>query len=275
MDNNKMDHNTSRTILVTGASGGIGREICVALAEEARLYRSPVALAVHGSRDTAALETLAAVLAGEYVKVKPFKADLTDATAPDTLVRDIVQWSGRLDVVVSNAGQSRPGKLAELSVDDWQQCMDLNMRATWLLAKAAYPELRRVQGNIVAVASMSGLNPHPGYGAYSAAKAGLVMLCQQLAVEWSPERIRVNTVCPGMIRTPLTESVYQNADVKARREALVPLGRIGTPRDIANAVVFLSSDKASYVTGTSMVVDGGVSGKILDLIPGRPDKQTS
>lgn len=134
MDNNKM----ARTVLVTGASGGIGREICVALADEARLYRQPLALAVHGSRDTAPLETLVDTLSGEYVQVQPFKADLTDAHAADVLVREIIAWSGRLDVIVSNAGQSRPGKLAELSVDDWQQCMDLNMRATWLLAKAAY-----------------------------------------------------------------------------------------------------------------------------------------
>lgn len=122
---------------------------------------------------------------------------------------------------------------------------------------------------------MSGLNPHPGYGAYSAAKAGLIMLCKQLAQEWTHARIRVNTVCPGMIRTPLTESVYQDAQVKSQREALVPLGRIGTPRDIGNAVAFLASDRASYITGTSLVVDGGVSGKILDLIPGRPDKKTA
>lgn len=271
MENNQK----GKTILVTGASGGIGREICVALAEEAALLRSPIALAVHGSRDITALESLVAELSGDYVLVRAFKADLTDVHAPAAMVQDIVAWTGSLDVVVSNAGQSRPAKLADMSVEDWQQSLDLNLRATWLLAKAAYPELTRVQGNIVAVASMSGLNPHPGYGAYSTAKAGLIMLCRQLAQEWASEGIRVNAICPGMIRTPLTESVYQDAQVKQRREELVPLGRIGTPRDVANAVVFLSGEKASYITGTSLVVDGGVSEKILTLIPGRPDKKTS
>ncbi len=119
---------------------------------------------------------------------------------------------------------------------------------------------------------MSGLTPHPGYGAYSAAKAALIMLCRQLAQEWAADGIRVNTVCPGMIRTPLTEAVYQDAETLLKRQALVPLGRIGRAEDVGAAVAFLASAGAGYITGQSLVVDGGISGHMLAMIPGRPGK---
>lgn len=262
----------ARTVLVTGASGGIGQAICEALAGEARASGQPLRLALHGSRVSPALLALAEALAAPGIEARPFAADLTDPEAAGGLVDAIVGWAGRLDGIVSNAGQSRPGALATLSLEQWEATLDLNLRATWLLARAAHAELARNRGVITAVASMSGLSPHPGYGAYSTAKAGLVMLCRQLAQEWARDGIRVNAVCPGMIRTPLTETVYQDDDTRARREALVPLGRIGRPQDIADAVVFLGSDRASYITGVALRVDGGLSEGMLNLIPGRPDK---
>lgn len=264
--------NSARTVLVTGASGGIGREICLAMAEEARAAGQPLRIAVHGSRESEALAALARELDAPSVTAMAFAADLTDAGATARLVDDVLRWAGRLDVLVSNAGQSRPGALAELTPEQWQQTMDLNLRATWLLARQARDALRASGGNIVAIASMSGLSPHPGYGAYSPAKAGLVMLCKQLAQEWAADGIRVNAVCPGMIRTPLTEAVYREDATRRARERLVPLGRIGTPRDIADATVFLGSGKASYITGAALLVDGGLSERMLELIPGRPDK---
>jgi len=141
-----------------------------------------------------------------------------------------------------------------------------------VLAQAAHAGLARTRGSIVAIASMSGLHPHPGYGAYSAAKAALVMLCRQIAQEWAADGIRANAVCPGMIRTPLTEPVYQDAGTKARREALVPAARIGTAEDVAQAVMYLAGPGASYVTGQALVVDGGLSDHMLTMIPGRPGK---
>ena len=265
----------ARVALVTGAAGGIGRAICETLAAEARASGQPLRLALHGRVLGPALDALAAELGGPLVEVRPFAADLTDTAAPAALIAAVTAWAGGLDVLVSNAGQSRPSKLAELSADEWDVTLDLNVRATWLLAKAARPALAERRGCLTAIASMSGLNPHPGYGAYSTAKAGLVMLCRQLAQEWADAGIRVYAVCPGMIRTPLTESVYQDAGTLARREALVPLGRIGRPDDIAAAVAFLSGSNASYITGVALRVDGGLSEGMLNLIPGRPDKQVS
>lgn len=265
--------NAPRAILVTGASGGIGGAICRAFIEEAAATNRPLRLAVHGSRSGPALDALASELTGPGVDARAFGANLTNPEAVEQLVTEVIAWAGRLDVLVSNAGQSRPGRLRDLSLDQWSDTLDLNLRATWLLARAAHGELSKARGCITAVASMSGLSPHPGYGAYSTAKAGLTMLCRQLAQEWAGDGIRANAVCPGMIRTPLTEAVYEHDDTRRRREELVPLGRIGTPEDIGNAVAFLSGDRANYITGVSLLVDGGLTGRMLDLIPGRPDKR--
>ncbi|MEJ2803386.1 SDR family NAD(P)-dependent oxidoreductase [Comamonadaceae bacterium PP-2] len=262
----------SRRVLVTGAAGGIGRAICLALAHDARRRGQRLQLAAFGSRPTAALETLQGELAASQVDARVFCVDLTEPQATAQAVQDAIAWAGGLDTLISNAGQSRPGLLATLDVAEWDRCFALNTRATWTLAQAARPALAASRGSLVAVASMSGLQAHPGYGAYSAAKAALIMLCRQLALEWGDMGIRVNTVSPGMIRTPLTEAVYRHADVAARRESLVPLGRIGQAEDVAQAVLYLASPDAAYVTGSNLVVDGGVAGNMLTQIPGRPDK---
>ena len=255
--------------LVTGATGGIGRSICVALAEQARRDGAEIRIAAAASRPGAALDSLVAELQAAGAAASGVSADLTDPQACDELVQQARDFCGGLSLLVSNAGASAAGKLAELPVAQWDATFSLNVRATWLLARAARPALTAEGGSIVAIASMSGLHPHPGYGAYSPAKAALAMLCRQLALEWAVDGIRVNAVCPGMIRTPLTEAVYRDEAVKVQREALVPLARIGRAEDVAGAVVYLASEAASYVTGQNLVVDGGVADRMLALIPGR------
>lgn len=258
--------------LVTGATGGIGRAIVHALAAQGRRDGVPVKIAAAASRAGAALDTLVAELKATGAAATGLVADVTDPAQCERLVDDAQAFCGDLTVLLSNAGASGPGALATLNVEQWDRTFALNCRATWLLAKAARAGLARTRGSVVAIASMSGLHPHPGYGAYSPAKAGLVMLCRQLAQEWAADGIRVNAVCPGMTRTPLTEPVYQDAATKAAREALVPLGRIGTAEDVAHAVVYLAGAGAAYVTGQSLVVDGGVADHMLQLIPGRPGR---
>lgn len=170
--------------------------------------------------------------------------DITDPTQCTAMVAQAQAQAsgGDLTALICNAGASGPGQLADLPVAQWDATFILNTRSAWLLAQAARPQLARTGGSITAIASMSGLTPHPGYGAYSAAKAALIMLCRQLAQEWAADDgIRVNTVCLGMFRTPLTEPVYQDAETLARREDLVPLGRIGRADDIGAAVAFLTS----------------------------------
>jgi glucose 1-dehydrogenase len=261
--------------LVTGAAGGIGTAICHALAAQALQVGQAVHVVAAASRQSDGLEALLVALRAQGAEASSVIGDLTDPTACQRIVAQAIAQAGGLTTLVSNAGASVPGQLADLSVAQWDATFALNVRATWLLAQAARPALAASRGSVVAVASMSGLHPHPGYGAYSPAKAALVMLCQQLAQEWAAEGIRANAVCPGMIRTPLTEAVYQDDDVRARREQLVPLGRIGRADDVAQAVAYLASPAAAYVTGQALTVDGGLSSHMLSMIPGRPRKAVS
>src|SRR5690606_575032 len=126
--------------------------------------------------------------------------------------------------------------------------MDVNLRAVWLLAKAAHPELARSRGAFIATGSVSGTAPQPGNGAYSISKAALVMLCQQLAVEWGADGIRVNVVAPGPLRTPFTEAAYRRPGFAEQRASTIPMGRIGTPDDVAAVVTFLAGPGGAYVT---------------------------
>lgn len=258
--------------LVTGATGGIGRGICFALIEQARQQGAAIHISAAASQPGARLEQLLAELRAAGASASGVAGDITDPAACIDLVAQARAAGGDLTALVCNAGASGPGRLADLPVAQWDQTFNLNTRSALLMAQAAREQLARTRGSITAIASMSGLHPHPGYGAYSAAKAALIMLCRQLAQEWAAEGIRVNTVCPGMTRTPLTEPVYQDPEVLARREALVPLGRIGRAEDIGAAVAYLSSPAAGYVTGQNLVVDGGISDHMLSLIPGRPGK---
>lgn len=257
-------------VLVTGATGGIGRGICELLA--ARMGAS-LCLSVASSASGERLDRLLTDLRALGVsQVHGVVGDVIQPEQAQGIVREAIAHGGDLDALVCVAGASGPGRLADLPVAQWDQTFHLNTRAVFLMAQAAYAALKRTRGSITAIASMSGLHPHPGYGAYSPAKAALIMLCRQLAQEWGPDGIRTNAVCPGMIRTPLTEAVYQDEDTRARREALVPMGRIGCAEDIGHAVHYLIQSGAAYVNGQSLVVDGGVADHMLSMIPGRPGK---
>jgi len=255
-------------VLVTGASGGIGKGICKVLAQ-----RVPgLTLSVASSQAGAKLDGLLADLRAQGVQAHGVVGDVTQVEQARGLVQQAMAAGGDLDALVCVAGASGPGKLVDLPVEQWDLTFHLNTRSVFVMAQAAYASLKRTRGSITAIASMSGLHPHPGYGGYSPAKAALIMLCRQLAQEWGPDGIRSNTVCPGMVRTPLTEAVYQDPDTKARREALVPMGRIGQADDIGHAVHYLIGSGASYVNGQNLVVDGGVADHMLSMIPGRPGK---
>jgi glucose 1-dehydrogenase len=194
--------------------------------------------------------------------------DMGDAEAPAQVVAEAVRRLGGLDGLVSNAGINRPGALLDYSVEDWDRVFAVNTRATWLLARAAHGALRASRGAVVAVASMSGRHAHAGLGPYGPSKAALVMLVGVLAQEFGRDGIRVNTVSPGMVRTGMTAGVYADARVAAERDALVPLGRVATPEDIADVIAFLLGPDARYVNGHDLVVDGGVTGNFLGRFPG-------
>jgi glucose 1-dehydrogenase len=254
--------------LVTGAASGIGRATCLRLARDARAAGRKAQLAVVDLDVSAGLDALVAELGQLGASALPLHGDMATADAPARVVGEAIARFGGLDGLVSNAGVNRPGPLVSYAVEDWDRMFAVNTRATWLLAKAAHDALAAARGAIVAVASMSGSNAHANLGPYGPSKAALIMLAQVLAQEFGRDGIRVNTISPGMVRTGMTAEVYESAPVAAERAALVPLGRVATPEDMADVIAFLLGPDARYINGHDLVVDGGVAGNFLGRLPG-------
>jgi glucose 1-dehydrogenase len=255
-------------VLVTGAASGIGRATCDRLARDARAAGRGARVAAVDVGPPGQLDGLLGELRDLGADVLPIHGDMGTPDAPARAVTEAILRFGGLDGLVSNAGINRPGPLVDYPVEDWDRLFAVNTRATWLLAKAAHPALRASRGAIVAVGSMSGTHAHAGLGAYGPSKAAVIMLVRVLAQELGPDGIRVNAVSPGMTRTGMTARVYADPRVAAERDALVPLGRVAVPDDMAAAVAFLLSSDARYVNGHDLVVDGGVTGSFLGRLPG-------
>ncbi|MDQ8732876.1 SDR family oxidoreductase, partial [Bradyrhizobium sp. LHD-71] len=175
---------------------------------------------------------------------------------------------GPASILVNNAGTLRAGSLDTLSLSDWQANLSLNLTGYFRCAQAFGAQmLKQANGAIVHIASVAAHSPQNHSGAYSTSKAAVAMLSQQLATEWGPRGVRSNVVSPGLIRTPMTQAMYDTPGVLEARRAVVPRRRIGEPEDIANAVVFLASDRADYINGAEIVVDGGFARGIMNLVP--------
>jgi NAD(P)-dependent dehydrogenase (short-subunit alcohol dehydrogenase family) len=207
-------------------------------------------------------------LRGQGAEALALHGDMGSVDAPARVVGEAVTRFGGLDGLVSNAGINRPGPLSAYSVDDWDRVFAVNTRATWLLARAAHRALAMSRGAIVVVASMSGSHPHSNLGAYGPSKAAVIMLMRVLAQEFGLDGIRVNSLSPGMTRTAMTARIYADQRVAAARDALIPLGRVASPDDMADVIAFLLGPDARYVNGHDLVVDGGVTGNLLGRLPG-------
>ncbi len=244
--------------IVTGGGSGIGRATCLRLNQDslAREGRGAqlLVLDIVAERVEAVCAELRAAGATAVGQVGDITRPEVCAEAAAVALREF----GGLDVLVNNAGRGKRVPLAELEVADWDDVFALNVRAPWLLAKAAYPMLKASRGKIVSVGSVSGLNPQPGLGPYSPAKAAVIMLTRQMALEWAPDGIRVNSVSPGVIHTPLVDWIYKDPERKAAREKFIPQGRVGVPEDIANVIAFLAGPDADYLQGENVVVDGAL-----------------
>jgi glucose 1-dehydrogenase len=255
-------------VLVTGAASGIGRATCVRLARDAQAAGRAARVAAVDVASAAELDGLVAELRELGAEALALRGDMGTVDGPGRAVGEAVERFGGLDGLVSNAGINRPGPLVEYAVEDWDRLFAVNARATWLLARAAHPALRASTGAIVAVGSMSGSHAHAGLGAYAPSKAAVIMLIRVLAQELGRDGIRVNAVSPGMTRTGMTARVYADPRVAAARDALVPLGRVAVPEDMAAAIAFLLSPDARYVNGHDLIVDGGLTGSFLGRLPG-------
>jgi len=252
-------------VLITGASRGIGRAVAQRLAGDG------AQVAVCASAHADELDTLVAGIRGGGGVAVPLIGDLKDEATPARLVEQAAAALGGLDAVVGNAGITGPGMLATLAIVDWDRLFAVNVRAQWLLARAAYPWLQKSRGSLVIVASMSGVQPYFGGGAYSATKAASIMLARQLAQEWAADGIRVNCLSPGLVRTPMTQPVYDQPQVKSAREALVPVHRIAeADADMAGIVAFLLGPDSGYITGHNLLADGGLLDSVQTHLTGRP-----
>jgi 3-oxoacyl-[acyl-carrier protein] reductase len=237
-----------KSALVTGASGGIGAAIARAL------HGQGAVVALSGTRRDA-LEALAAEL-GERAHVCP--ADLRDPGSADALVAAAEAACGPLHILVNNAGLTRDMLALRMKDEDWSAVIDVDLSAPFRLSRAALKGmLRRRAGRIIQIGSVVGATGNPGQANYAAAKAGLVGMTKALAQEVGSRGITVNVVAPGFVETAMT-SVLNEAQ-KSRLMDEIPLGRIGVPADIAAAVVYLASDEAAWVTGTTLHVNGGIA----------------
>jgi NAD(P)-dependent dehydrogenase (short-subunit alcohol dehydrogenase family) len=244
--------------IVTGAAGGIGKAVA------ARLANAGYALLLVDVRESD-LCTARDALDTPGIQVDICVADLTDPQASIRIVQQARESFGRLDALISNAGAVQNAPLLELEVAGFDHMFATNTRPTWLLAKAAHALLKESRGSIVATASIASENAAPPLGAYAASKAALVMLVQQMALEWGSHGIRCNCVSPGPTFTPMTQAAYSDEAIRRGREAAIPLGRLGTADDIARAIFFLASPESGFINGVNLVVDGGLTKNLMLL----------
>jgi glucose 1-dehydrogenase len=249
--------------VVTGAARGIGRAICQRLARDAA-PSGGVKLVV-SDRHAGELKTLVEEIQAMGGKAIAVAGDISDPELPALIVRASEAYDG-LDALVSNAGFSVPGPLATYAIGDWDKAFAVHVRAPWLLAKAAYPALKKSRGAMVITASISGTNAQTPLGPYSCSKAAALMLVRQLANEWGPDGIRVNAFSPGLTITPGTAAAYSTPSARAQREARIPLRRIAEVEDMAGVVAFLLSTDAAYVHGADLIVDGGLSNTVMGAL---------
>ncbi|MCC5991496.1 MAG: 3-oxoacyl-[acyl-carrier-protein] reductase [Rhodobacteraceae bacterium] len=239
---------TGKTALVTGASGGIGAAIAAAL------HQAGASVALSGTRE-APLRELAAKL-GERAHVLP--CNLSDPEAVEALPKRAAEAMGGVDILVNNAGITQDNLLMRMSDEQWQSVLDINLTAAMRLMRGSLRGMMKARwGRIVNISSVVGATGNPGQSNYVASKAGLVGMSKALAQEVASRGITVNCVAPGFIATAMTDAL--NQDQKATINARIPAGRMGTPEDIAAAVLYLSSPQAGYVTGAVLHVNGGMA----------------
>ncbi len=238
-----------KVALVTGGSSGIGKATAIAFA------RAGANVVIASRRVTEGEETVHEICerGGDAIFVK---TDISKASEVEGLMDQTIEFYGRLDYACNNAGTFVMGRLFELSEEEWERTINANLKGIWLSLKYQIPIMLQQKGGVIVnMASMSAIIGNPGVSIYSASKGGVVALTQSAAIEYAASGIRINAISPGVISTPIVDDIPTPLleDIQSKH----PIGRLGKPEEIADAVVWLCSDKASFVTGHNMVIDGG------------------
>ena len=247
--------------IVTGAGTGMGKAIALRYAKEGA--HVVVAEVNEATGQQTAAEVSAHDRRGLFVKTDMSKLDSINA-----MIAKTVETFGRIDILVANSGIQKDAAIADMTLDDWNSVIEVNLTGQFLCAREAVRRFRsqpadgrpaRSAGTIIAMSSVHEVIPWAGHVNYASAKGGIRMLTRSLAQEVAADGIRVNAIAPGAIRTPINTEAWDSEDALARLLRLIPYGRIGEPEDVARAAVWLASDAADYVTGTTLFVDGGMS----------------
>jgi len=248
--------------LVTGASSGIGRAVSLALA------RAGADVVVNYAHDEEGANAAVADIEACGRRAIAVRADVADESEVEAMFARAIEAFGTLHIVVCNAGLQKDAPFHEMTIDQWNTVIGINLTGQFLCARAAVREfarrgvdagVSRAAGKIIHMSSVHEVIPWAGHANYAASKGGVSMLMKTLAQEVAPQRIRVNAIAPGAIRTPINTEAWQTPEAYAALMKLVPYQRIGEPDDIGQAAVWLASDASDYVTGTSLFVDGGMS----------------
>jgi NAD(P)-dependent dehydrogenase (short-subunit alcohol dehydrogenase family) len=257
-----MQRFNEQVVIVTGAAHGIGRGIAEGFCREGAR--------VHGfDIDVAGLQAAAASLNAQHERFYPSVVDVASAAEVVRSVESIRAKLGRIDVLVNNAGVNMNKRIKELELSDWNRVFDINLKSVYMMSKAVWPVFTQQRsGVIVNISSIMGQVGGISAPAYCSTKAAIIMLTRCLAKDGGPLGIRVNSVCPGWIDTPIMDRMLaEQPDPEATRLEILrrqPLGRLGTPEDIANGVMFLASREAAFISGTELTIDGAVTATQID-----------
>ncbi len=246
-----VDRLKGKVAIVTGAGSGIGRASAILFAREG----AKVVVADYDEKGGKGTANLIAKAKGKAVFVK---ADVSKDSDAKAIVAAAVRSFGKLNILYNNAGIVRWGNAVECTEADWNRVIDINLKGAWLCSKYAIPEMIKAGGgSIVNTASIAGCVAFAKIAAYCASKGGLIELTKSMALDFAPQKIRVNAVCPGVIKTGMTKGILNDKKTMAGMLQATVIGRLGEPEDIAYAALYLASDESSFVTGTTIVADGG------------------
>ena len=248
--------------LVTGANSGIGKAVAIALGA------AGADVIVNYVRDEDAAKEVVSTIESLGVKALPILADVSNEEQVAGMFRQMFEAFGTIDILINNAGLQKDAAFDQMTLAQWNTVLGINLTGQFLCAQQAVREFKRrgiraevsrSAGKIICMSSVHEVIPWAGHVNYASSKGGVMLMMKSLAQEVAPLKIRVNSICPGAIRTPINTSAWDTPEAYAALMKLVPYGRIGEPEDIGNAAVFLASDMADYITGTSLFVDGGMT----------------